>query len=254
MLRVTLVLALALSGCPAGEAAGDDGGPTLAAAASLRHVVPALVAAYRAAHGGPPLTVTYGSSGSLQNQVEGGAPVDGVLFAAAAPVDSLIEQGLAEATSRRVLATNALLLVGREALPGVTFETVTRLPPDASLCIGDPGSVPAGRYARQAFEALGSWKALGPRLVFGGDVANVLAYARRGEAAAAVVYATDLHGIEDVQILDRAEGPWAPRPQVVAAVTGRGGHAQQAGAFLDFVASAAGQAVLAEHGFLPPTK
>ncbi len=235
--------------CSRGDGAAAAPETTLAAAASLRHAIPRLLESFVAEHGGAAPVVTYGPSGGLRKQVEGGAPIDGVLFASAAPVDSLIEQGLADAGSRRVVATNSLLMVGAEAVEGLGFETLSKLPPDAKLAIGEPGAVPAGRYARTALKSLGAWDAIQPQLVYGGDVAMVLAYARRGEVAAAVVYGTDMHGIEDVVVIDEAAGDWAPTPETVVALTGDGPGVPRAKAFLDFVASPAGQKILTAHGF-----
>jgi molybdate transport system substrate-binding protein len=72
--------------------------------------------------------------------------------------------------------------------------------------VGDPRTVPAGEYARDYLRAKGVWDALQPRLVMGANVAAVLAYARRGEAVAAVVYDTELHGLDDLVALDTATG------------------------------------------------
>jgi molybdate transport system substrate-binding protein len=89
-------------------------------------------------------------------------------------------------------------------------------------------------------------------MVFGGDVAAVLAYARRGEAAAAIVYRTDVRGLTDVVVLDQARGAWAPRAEVVVAVTKNGRNAARALSFLEFIAGAEGKKALGDFGFGPP--
>jgi molybdate transport system substrate-binding protein len=247
-----LAAALALAACARPPAGGPSADVTVAAAASLRAVLPELARAYQAHHPGARVTATYGASGDLKKQVEGGAPVDAVLFAAAQPVDDLVAKGLAEASSRRVVATNALVLVGPRGGKPLTFATLDALPPGEHLAVGDPGAVPAGAYARSFLVALGEWPALQGRLVLGGDVAAVLAYARRGEVAAAVVYRTELRGIDDVVVLDEARGPSAPRPEVVGAVVRGARAAGEAGAFLGFVAAPEGQKILGDFGFGPP--
>lgn len=224
----------------------------LAVAASLRNALPAVISAYAVKHPGAKIRATYGASGDLQKQVEGGAPIDGVVFANAKPVDALIEKGLIEARTRQVLATNTLVLIGPKGSKAVTFEAIDTLPPDERIAIGDPGAVPAGQYAKAALQKLGKWDAIQGRLVFGGDVAAVLAYARRGEVAAAFVYKTEIRGIGDVVLLDEAEGAWVPRVEVVgAAVKGSKGSAEAA-AFLEFMRSPEGQKVLGEFGFGAP--
>jgi molybdate transport system substrate-binding protein len=88
--------------------------------------------------------------------------------------------------------------------------------------------------------------------VLGGDVSQVLAYARRGEVAAAIVYKTEVRGVADVVVLDEAKGPLAPRPEVVGAVVRGARGAEQAAAFLGFMVSPEGQRILSEFGFGPP--
>ena len=225
---------------------------TLAVASSLRLATPRLIQDYLKKQTNLEILATYGASGSLRKQVEAGAPIDGVLFASAAPVDTLIKNGLLLASSRRVVATNELVLIGSKGASPYTFQTLTKLPSSEKLAIGEPGAVPAGRYARSAFQALGTWEKLQDRLVFGGDVAAVLAYARRGEVAAAVVYSTDLHAINDVQVFDRAKAPWSPSPQVVVGIVKNSEQAKETKAFLDFVESKKGQQILKSFGFGAP--
>lgn len=237
-MRLLLLLVL-LVGCGGGPSA-----PTVAAATSLRNVMPALVTGF-----GQDLTVTYGASGTLRQQVEGGAPIDAVVFASSMPVDHLIASGHAVAATRRRLATNDLVLIVPEGGDAsLRWSGLPGLPVKEKLAIGEPGAVPAGRYAREALQGLGSWDALQDRIVFGGDVAAVLAYARRGEVAAAAVYATDAAGIPDVTVVEVAAWPGAPRPEVVGAAITDDARAR---AFLDFVASPAGQKILASFGFGP---
>jgi molybdate transport system substrate-binding protein len=169
-------------------------------------------------------------------------------------VDDLIASGHVDAASRAVVATNDLVLIAPASSNtdrGLTFASLDALPAGEKLAIGEPGAVPAGQYARDALMKLRKWEALDGRMVFGGNVAEVLAYARRGEVAAAIVYATEIGGIDDVVLLDKAEGDWAPTPEVVVGVVKGGKHAKQATRLFEFVASAAGRKILADHGFGP---
>ena len=245
-----LAASLLVSGCT--KPAPPPAEATLAAAASLRAVLPEIAKAYEAAHPGERIVATYGASGDLKKQVEGGAPVDAVVFASDAPVADLVAEGRADAATRAVLATNAIVLIGPRGGAPVTFATIDALPAGEKVAIGDPGAVPAGSYARDYLQKIGKWKALEGRLVLGGDVAAVLAYARRGEVAAAVVYRTEARGVADVTVLDEARGPTAPRPVVAAAVVKGAPAAGAAGRFLAFAASAGGQKIFADFGFGPP--
>jgi molybdate transport system substrate-binding protein len=222
----------------------------IAAAMSLRQVLPVLISAFKERAGGGEIVVTYGASGDLRRQVEGGAPIDLVVFAAAADVDLLIEHGEI-AGSKRVVASNSLLLIGAQGAKPLTFETIDLVLAGEYIAIGDPQTVPVGRYAKEALQALGKWEALKSRLVFGGHVAAVLQYARRGEVAAAIVYATDVVDVDDVVVLDHARGKWAPRIETVAAVVA-GAREAAARPFLDFLETSEARAIFSAHAFGPP--
>lgn len=252
--RATLALlaCLALPACDKASPKASGHDVTIAAAASLRAVLPELAAAYERAHPGARIKASFGASGDLAKQVEGGAPIDAVLFAAAKPVDGLIARGLVDPASRRVIATNQIVLIGPRGGKAITFATLDSLAPGEMIAVGDPGAVPAGQYAREYLERIGKWQALSGRLVLGGDVAAVLAYARRGEVAAAIVYRTEIRGVSGVVLLDEAKGPDAPRPEVVGGVVRGARQAADASGFLTFIASPDGRKVLADFGFGPP--
>ena len=249
-LALLVMALLIMTGCLGGCSSRDA--VVLAVAASLRHAMPELLEAFVLREGGKQIVATYGGSGTLRAQVEAGAPIDGVVLAGGPPVDALIQGEYADADSRRVVATNTLVLIGPPGGTPLTFAMLERLPAGEKLAIGDPHSVPVGSYTREAFRKLGKWEPLQDRLVFGGHVAAVLAYVRRGEVAAAVVYRTDVLSLEDVVVLDEARGAWAPRAEVVAAATSEGAAGARVRAFLDFLVSAPGREILARHGFGSP--
>jgi molybdate transport system substrate-binding protein len=252
------VLVSALAGLGCGKGSQPENKVFLAMAASMRVAIPDLMKGFSAKHPGVIVLPTYGSSGELRKQVEGGAPIDGVIFASAKPVDDLIKAGRVDEASRRVVATNELVLIGPKdkntnKLPTpLTFASLSSLPADEKLAIGDPGAVPAGQYARDVLQKLGVWEGLQGRLVLGSDVGAVLAYARRGEVAAAIVYKTDIQGLTDVALLDEAKGDWAPRAEVVIGIVKGSKSEGMARSFFEFLVSADGQRILAERGFGPP--
>jgi molybdate transport system substrate-binding protein len=244
------LLALAtLLGCGASRPA--PGEITVGAASSLRRLMPELVDSFAKETRDARVTVTYGGSGMLRRQVEAGAPIDVVMLAGEEPVDRLIEGGFARAASRRLLALNELVVITPRGGVDVRFESLHLLPAGEWVAVGDPESVPAGRYARDALRQLGTWNALEPRLVHAPHVAAVLALTRRGEAAAGIVYRTDALGLSDVEIRDVARAPWAPVPRVVAAVTRDARDPEGGTALLDWAGGAEGRAIFQRHGFLP---
>ncbi|AKT39071.1 uncharacterized protein CMC5_032180 [Chondromyces crocatus] len=221
----------------------------LGVAASLRQVMPELVRDYEKTHPAVQIRATYGASGDLQRQVEGGAPLDGVLFASSQPVDALLSKGLARPETRRVIATNTLVLIGPVGGPPIKLATLKDLPAGERLALGEPGAVPAGQYAKEALVRLGMWEALQGRLVFGGDVAAVLAYARRGEVVAAFVYRSELRGVGDVVELDEVAPSLMSRVEVVAAAVRGAKSSKETAEFLEFLSTPAAQQKLREFGF-----
>jgi molybdate transport system substrate-binding protein len=250
--RTLFLLAVALAALACSRPSTVHREVTFVAAASLRGVLPELARAYEAKHPGQHIVASYGASGTLQKQVEGGAPVDGVAFASDKPVDALARAGKLAPGSQRAIARNTIVLIGPKGSKPLTFSSLGSLPPGQMVAIGDPGAVPAGQYARSYLVRLGLWDRLSGRLVLGGDVSAVLAYARRGEVAAAIVYRTEIRGISDVVLLDEAKGPEAPKPEVVGGVVAGSAHAPEAAAFLGFVTSPEGQKILSGFGFGPP--
>src|SRR4051794_31466823 len=110
--RLAVLSLVLLWGC------GDrrHGEPTVAAAASLRKVLPELA---DAAH--VRVKLVFGASGTLAKEVESGAPIDGVVFAAKTPVDGLV--AAKKAHDETIVATNRLVLVGEKGAPPLTFQT-----------------------------------------------------------------------------------------------------------------------------------
>ena len=120
--------------------------------------MPELLASYSAGGEGVATVATYGASGILRRQVEAGAPVDGVILASPQEIDRLVDGGFCEAGTRRVVATNRIVLIGSLGAPRLSFASLDRLPADWRISIGDPRTVPAGRYAREALRNLGFWR------------------------------------------------------------------------------------------------
>ncbi|MBM4358383.1 MAG: molybdate ABC transporter substrate-binding protein [Deltaproteobacteria bacterium] len=249
------LLGLLFLGCHRGKNEEGKVEVSVGAASSLRVVLPKLVEAFGREHRRPKVVPVYGASGDLRKRIQDGAPIDVVLFAAPEPVDKLIETGNVIADSRKVVAHNRLALIGPKGGPKVGWHSLETLAPGDKIAIGDPEVVPAGAYAKKALQALGQWDSLAGRLVFGGDVAAVLAYVRRGEVAAGVVYMTEIKDVADVLVLEEARGAFAPRADVVAGSTkGVEGasHAGPARSFVEFLSTREAREIFEANGFELP--
>jgi molybdate transport system substrate-binding protein len=193
-----LLLALAASlGAQAGEV-------TVYAAASLTNAIKDISTAWKAAHKDDDIKTSFAASSTLARQIEAGAPAD--IFASADKkwMDYLAERGLIDKASRRELLGNTLVLVAPASQP-VTVSVQKNVVPAFSgrLCIGDPASVPAGIYAKQALQNLGWWPALEKRYVGTEDVRTALAFVERAECPLGIVYETDAKISDKVVIAGR---------------------------------------------------
>jgi molybdate transport system substrate-binding protein len=164
----------------------------VSAAASLSDVLTALTAEAEASVGAKILW-NFGGSGSLRKQIEEGAPADLFFSASSEDMDALDSAGRLEPGTRRDLLSNSMVLVG-DAAPGEGLDAEgleAALAGARLLAIGNPDTVPAGRYAVQALKNLGLYALVEKKLVLGGSVREVLQYAQSGSAPLGIVFLTD---------------------------------------------------------------
>ncbi|WP_377158647.1 molybdate ABC transporter substrate-binding protein [Roseateles sp. UC29_93] len=246
--RRAAVLSLALMAASLAQAADV----TVSAAASLTNAFKELAPAFEAAHPGTKVQFNFAASDALLAQITKGAPVDVFASADQETMDKAQQQKLLVDGTRRNFVSNALVVI-TPAENGVALKTLADLQQAGvkRIALGKPEGVPAGRYAKGALEKAKLWTAVEPKAVYAQNVRQALDYVSRGETEAGFVYATDALVLKDkVRILFSV--PTETPISYPIAITNGGTNAAGGRQFLDFVASAAGQAVLARHGFQKP--
>jgi len=242
-----LVLPTAVEGGPEDDPA--EVALTVSAAASVQDALIDIQQAYRAQSPAVAVTYNFGSSGALAQQVAQGAPVDVFLSASPQWMDDLADRDLLVPGSRQNLLHNSLVLIAPRAGDGPAGFTAL---PDAAVkrvAMGEPASVPAGRYGQQVLTHLGLFEDLQPKLVFAKDVRQVLAYVATGNVDAGLVYATDARLSDRVQVVAAAPGA-AHEPIVYpVAVVQASDQPAAAQAFVDFLASETAADIFASYGF-----
>lgn len=226
----------------------------ISVAASLADVVHDLKPVFEASHESMTLRFNVGSSGTLQQQIRRGAPVDVFIAASLEPVIHLHDQGAIASESVRHLATNRLVLivpVGDDDA-GETDWTYLMSGEVKRIAIGNPEHVPAGTYARQALTSLGLWELLSSKLVVAEDVRQVLHYVRIRAVDAGVVYATDAATTPGVKVI--AEAPAGSHVPIVYPVarTQSSRYPKEADALIEFLFTDEARDVFARHGFGNP--
>ena len=225
---------------------------TVSAAASLRDAFTEIAREFERANPQHKVLLNFGASGQLLQQITRGAPVD--VFAAADQdtMDRAQSQNLIMRETRVNFARNQLVLAipvnakavpaGLADLPGAGF---------ARIAIGNPDSVPAGRYAKSALDAARLWDTLKPRLVNTQNVRQALDYVARGEADAGFVYLTDAVMMPE-RIRIAFTVPLEAEVLYPIAVVKGGGAADVGRMFARFVVSEKAQGILVRFQFRKP--
>lgn len=222
----------------------------IAAAASLKNAMTEIKALYLAQKPNSKLTFNFAASGTLQTQIEQGASVDVFFSAASSNMTALKTAGLlVDSTVKNLLGNDVVLIVpSASTLTIKSFTDVT----DASvktIGIGEPSSVPAGKYAQDVFTYYKIWDAVKAKAVFGTPVTQILTWVETGNVDCGVVYSTDAAASTKVKViataLDASHTPIVYPAAVIKAST----HTVAATDFVNFLSSSAAKAVFVKYGF-----
>lgn len=248
LVSVVLALGLVLSGlardCPAEEL-------VVSGAASLIGAMTEIKASFEKAHPQWQVFVNFAASGKLLQQIEAGAPVDVFAPADQETMDKAQQKGLVDAATRVDFTANDLMLV--VPLEAGSINTLADLGNAGveRVALGEPDAVPAGSYTKQTLINAGLWQRLEPKMIYGLSVKQALDYAALGEVDAAFVYATDARlASKKVRIIANLSGH---KPIVYPAAMVRAcAHEDAARAFIAYLQSEEGQAILERYGFKKP--
>jgi molybdate transport system substrate-binding protein len=255
--RAFLAVLLALAVMPL--ASSQSNAITVFAASSLTDAFTELGKAFTTKTG-TVVRFQFAGSQTLRTQLENGARADVYASAARAQFDPLVQSGLLEAGA--VLARNRLVVIAPKRGSGrvKTLEDLGK--PGVKLVIAQ-GNVPVGEYTRQFLESISTARVYGAD--FGSrvlknvvseetNVRQVALKVQLGEADAGIVYATDVTPNLASSVIQLVI---PVRFNVVAeypiGVSKAASNPSSARAFVAYVLSSEGRAVLNRWGFLPPT-
>lgn len=247
MNKLLIVLALLLSAGP-GRAQSTL---TVSAAASMKDALRQIAADYRKTRPRVTVRFNFASSGTLQRQIENGAPVDVFISAAQKNMDELQAKQLIETKTRRVLARNRLVLIvpQNSKVPVRSFADLKK-PEVARVAIGAPQSVPAGKYARQLLQKIGIWPIVERKAVRAKDVRGVLMQVEQGNVHAGIVYRTDALISKKVRVVSTAPENLHERIHYPLAVVANSKNKTAARKFAAYLGSTPAQKVLRRFGFI----
>ena len=236
------------------EAKADLGEQSIlvAAAASLKNAYEdELIPMFEEQYPGVTVEGTYDSSGKLQTQIEEGLEADVFMSAATKQMKALDEEGMIASDTIVNLLENKIVLIVPTGSDS-KIDSFEKIGDAASIALGDPESVPAGQYAKEALTNLNVWDSIQDKVSFGTNVTEVLNQVAAASADAGIVYATDAASKAD-QVTVVAEAPEGSLKKKViypVAVVKATAHEDAAKAFVDFLQTPEAIAVFESYGFV----
>jgi molybdate transport system substrate-binding protein len=224
----------------------------VSAAASLTNAFTDVGKQFETANPGVKVIFNFAASGALMQQIDKGAPVDVFASADQKTMDQAKEKSLILTDTRKDFVSNGLVLIvpkdSKQAIKGVKDLSESKI---ARIAMGNPETVPAGRYAQEVLSKAGLWEGLKPKLIYAETVRQALDYVTRGEVDAGFVFATDAAVAKDkVRVVSVAEGHQPIRYPVAAIAGTKKRDLSQK--FIDFLLRGEGQAILSRYGFGKP--
>lgn len=252
-LFLVLALTFALTAC-GGKSTGVE--LTVFAAASMQETLTEIGENYRKDYPNIALTFNFDSSGTLKTQIEEGAVCDAFISAGQKQMDQLEAGGFLLEGSRFDLLENKVALAVPEGNPaGISSYDDLKSALEAGTVLLAMGNsdVPVGQYTQKIFAYWGldeAALAASGCLTYGSNVKEVTTQVDQGAVDCGIIYGTDAFSA-GLTVADTATEEMCGQVIYPAAVLAGSGHTGEAQAFLDYVRSPAGAAVLESVGFTP---
>jgi molybdate transport system substrate-binding protein len=202
---------------------------------------------------GTKVNVTYGSSGNFFSQMQNGAPFD-LFFSADIEYPRKLEAaGLADPGTLYEYAVGRIVIwTPADAKVDVTKQGWKTLL-DAGvekIAIANPEHAPYGRAAVAALQKAGIYKSVKAKLVYGENISQAAQFVQSGNAQAGIV-AMSLAvspGMRDGRLWE-IPADMHPALEQGATILKDAKNKDAARAFLEFVKSTSGRAILTKYGF-----
>lgn len=154
---------------------------SIAAAADLKFAMPTLIATFKKDHPADTIEATYGSSGAFYAQIRQGAPFDLFFSADKTYPEKLIQDGLAASVAKPYARGRLVLWSTRRDASRMTLAELAD-PVIRHIAIANPKHAPYGRCAAEVLRKAGLWDKVGPRLVYGENIAQTAQLVASGNA------------------------------------------------------------------------
>lgn len=248
-----LSLMVLMTGCTVIAPKKEEQTLTLSVAASLTECMEEMAQSFNKLYPDIHLQFNFGASGTLEQQIEQGAPVDIFLSAGVKQMNALEKKGLLQDESIPLLRNRLVLITPSTAHLSLSFKDLNG---DAvkKIAIGESGSVPAGTYAMQILENLNLANPLKSKLVYAKDVREVLSWIETASVEAGMVYETDAK-LSDKVVIQQVADETLHDPIIypIGVIKGTK-HPESVTAFLDYLQSEEANMIFESYGFTPITE
>ena len=249
---IMLFMAFVITGCGVAnkDKSSEPVNLLVSAGAGFKDAGEELKEIYVQKHADVKITYNFASSGTLQKQIEEGAPTDLFISAAEAQVNVLSQKGLLEEGSRKNLLSNELVLIAGKDSKISDFNDLAGDKVN-KISIGTPETVPAGMYAKETLTNLKLWDKIQPKLVLAKDVRQVLTYVETKNVEAGLVYHSD--AIKGKEIKTVTVAPEASHSPIIftMAVIKSTKHSKEVSDFAAFLLSDEANKIYMKYGFKP---
>ena len=249
ILTLSLITSLGIVGCNSSDTKNKDSESqeavelNISAAASLKEAMEKIEEEYKKVNENVTLVVNYGASGSLQQQIEQGAPCDVFISAGQKQMKALDEASLLlEGTYKDLLENDLVLIASKDSDVSNLDDLITNKV--KHIAVGEPSSVPAGKYADEVLVNLDLKDKIKDKLVFAKDVKEVLAWTQSGNAEVGFVYYSDTINTDNIKIVETTPSTSHSAIVYPIAVIKESKKPEAAKEFEDFLLSTDGQAIL----------
>jgi len=228
---------------------------TVFAAASLTEAFSEMARAFESENPEKHIQLNFAGSHTLRSQIEYGAPADVYASANRKHMQALIAQGLTENSNSLIFARNRMALVTPTDNPAELQDPCDLAKPGIKIILADK-DVPAGSYARKILQKLETIcgaryrERVMKNVVSNEDtVKKVVAKIGLGEADAGLVFISDTAASSRLHVIAIPAEYNVVGEYPIAAIK-QSRNPVLAKAFIDFVMSADGQAILNRWGFI----
>jgi molybdate transport system substrate-binding protein len=225
----------------------------VAAASDLAVAFKEVGAAYEKATGNT-VVFSFGSTGLLEKQLEEGAPFDVFAAANVSFVDDAVKAGACDGSTRAMYARGRLVLWWRKDATVAPPKSVADLTDArfAKIAVANPAHAPYGKAAVEALTRAGVYDQVKARLVYGENIQQTFQFAQSQNAEVAFVALSLALATPTGNYLAVPEELHAPIDQALVVCGKEPARLKAARAFVSFVASPAGRAIMRRYGFLLP--